>query len=146
MSRTLITAAVAVAAAGLVTSIALGRSATTIHGPYLGTYTGFLTMQQANARGDGRLAGKFTLALRSNGTYVASNSFDGSMHGQLAALANHRLRFSHDNGCTDGGFERPGGGIYSWSLRGKKLTLRMVSEGACTGRSDTLTFPVWTRK
>jgi hypothetical protein len=103
------------------------------------------TRGQAAARGDSRLRGRFTLVLRRNGTYTASDSLDGRMNGRLAALSHHGLRFSDDSGCKFGGFERPQGGIYRWSLHGARLTLRLVSEGQCSGRTDTLTFPVWIR-
>jgi hypothetical protein len=36
-------------------------------------------------------------------------------------------------------------GIYRRSLHDARLTLRLVSEGQCSGRTDTLTFPVWIR-
>jgi hypothetical protein len=46
-----------------------------------------------------RLRGRFTLVLRRNGTYTASNSLDGRMNGRLAALSHHGLRFYDDSGC-----------------------------------------------
>jgi hypothetical protein len=115
-------------------------------GPYLGSYSARLTLAQATARGDSRMAGRFTLVLRANGTYTASNPLDGTMRGRLTALPGQRLRFSRDSGCLFGGFERPNGGIYRWSLSGRRLTLRLVTEGACTGRTQTLTYPVWLRR
>ena len=141
LSRTILTALAIALAAPLVAA-----GAQSLSGPYVGRYTATLTRAQAAAKGDSRLAGKFTLWLTRNGTYVSSNSFDRPSQGRLAALSNHRLRFYDDVGCKDGGFERPGGGIYRWSLNDGRLTLRLVSEGACTGRRDTLTFPVWKRK
>jgi hypothetical protein len=117
-----------------------------LEGPYLGSYAAVLTRAEAAARGDSRLAGRFTLVLRRNGTYSDSNLLDGRAAGHLAALADHRLRFYDDSGCGYGGLERPEGGVYQWSVNGEKLTLRLVSEGPCSGRTDTLTFPVWFRR
>jgi hypothetical protein len=141
---------VAVALGGtLFASAAQGRidpGGQALRGPYIGSYSATLTRAQAIAKGDSRLAGKFRLVLRRDGTYTASNSFDPPASGKLTALSNHRLRFSADTGCTYGHFERPQGGIYRWSVDGDRLKLTLVSEGACTGRRDTLTFPVWKRR
>lgn len=156
MSRSLVAGAVAALAVVLAATITVataqaGREpsatgSTALSGPYLGSYTARLTMAQAVSRGDSRMAGRFTLVLRANGTYRASNPLDGVTQGRLASLSGQRLRFSRDSGCLFGGFERPGGGIYRWSLSGRKLTLRLVTEGPCTGRTQTLTYPVWTRR
>jgi hypothetical protein len=149
MSRRIIAlAAVAIAATVAVTTAAAHRSGVAVSGPFLGSYSATLTEAQASARGDDRLAGKFTLVLRRNGTYTVSNSFDGASHGKFEALSGKRLRFFHDSGCLGGGFERPQGGIYRWLLsgNGKLLTIRLVNEGPCSGRTDTLTFPVWKRR
>jgi hypothetical protein len=150
MSRTIVIAGVAALGVGLLSSLAYGRTTgageQALRGPYLGSYAAKLTLVQATARGDSRMAGKFTLVLRRDGTYSTSNPLDGPDGGRLAALTNHRLRFYADRGCKFGGFERPSGGIYRWSLNGTRLTLRLVSEGACTGRTQTLTYPVWTRR
>ncbi|HEV8250427.1 MAG TPA: hypothetical protein VGQ15_10680 [Gaiellaceae bacterium] len=150
MSRIMVIAGVAALGVLVLASLAHGRTTQAggpaLSGPYLGSYAATLTRAQAAARGDSRLAGRFTLVLRSNGTYTASNALDGRTNGRLAALANHRLRFYDDSGCKSGGFERPQGGVYRWSLNGARLTLRLVSEGPCTGRTATLTYPVWTRK
>jgi len=102
--------------------------------------------RQAAARGDSRLAGRFTLVLRRDGTYTDSNPLDGRDNGRLGDLGRDRLRFYADRGCKVGGLERPQGGIYRWSLNGRRLTLDLVNEGGCTGRTDTLTFPVWIRR
>ena len=136
--------------------VALGGSAanagfsagggTQLKGPFLGTYTGKLTSSQAAALGDARMTGTFRLVLRSNGTYAVNNPLDPLTHGRLAALSGKKLRFFEDSGCEYGGFERPKGGIYSWSVKGRKLTLRLVSEGACTGRTQSLAWVVWNRK
>ncbi len=147
MSRTILTAAAAVVVIALPASAAHGLAKQpAVAGPFIGSYTAKLSFAQAAARGDSRLAGRFSLALRRNGTYTMSNTLDGPSHGRLAALSGRRLRFYDDSGCKFGNFERPGGGIYRWSLNGKRLTLRLVSEGPCTGRTQTLTYPVWTRK
>ena len=115
-------------------------------GPYLGSYVATLSARQAETAGDPRMAGRFTLVLKRNGTYIASNPLDPLTHGKLAVLPGRRLRFYADSGCEFGGFERPRGGVYRWSLDGRRLTFRLVSEGACTGRTQTLTYPVWTRR
>jgi hypothetical protein len=152
MSRTIlgITAAAALALVALGGSVAQagfsGAGGEQLSGPFLGTYTGKLTSSQAAALGDHRMTGRFRLVLRANGTYTDSNPLDGPSHGKLAVLSGKRLRFYADNGCTFGGFERPQGGIYRWSLNGRKLTLRLVSEGACTGRTQSLAWVVWNRK
>jgi hypothetical protein len=146
MSRTLVIGAVAVAALSL-TSLALASSdSTRISGPFTGFYQATLSPAQAAARGDSRLAGKFELVLGSNGLYATVNSFDGASAGQLAVLPGHRLRFFNDIGCVVGGFEQPSGGTYSWSLNGNRLILRLVKEGPCSGRTETLTYPVWKRQ
>jgi hypothetical protein len=152
MLRTFTAVLVAAVATTTLAALAHGRPgpATSergaLAGPYLGSYTARLTVAQATSRGDSRLAGTFTLVLRKNGTYSASNALDGRSAGRLAALPGRRLRFSHDSGCTYGGYERPQGGVYRWSLRGRRLTLWLVSEGPCTGRTQTLTYPVWLRR
>jgi hypothetical protein len=145
MTRIAVIAAAAVAALGLTSFALAGSDGAKLSGPFVGFYEATLTPAQALTRGDPRLAGKFQLVLGSNGLYVMANSFDGPSAGQLAVLPGHRLRFFNDIGCTAGRFERPGGGIYSWSLNGNRLTLRLVREGPCSGRTDTLTFPTWTR-
>jgi hypothetical protein len=145
MPRTLVIGAVLISSVALVAYGRVVRAGTrALEGPYLGSYAAVLTRAEAAARGDSRLAGRFTLVLRRNGTYSDSNLLDGRTEGRLAALADHRLRFSDDSGC--GGLERPEGGVYGWSVNGERLTLRLVSEGPCSGRMDTLTFPVWIRR
>lgn len=121
-------------------------AAAELTGPFIGTYTGRLTQSQAAALGDARMQGTFRLVLRRNGTYTASNPLDGTMSGRLAALSGKKLRFFRDTGCIMGDFERPKGGIYAWSVNGRRLTLRLVSEGPCTGRTQTLAWVVWTRR
>ena len=152
MSRTILgvsTVAAALAAVALGASLAQAGSSRSggerVSGPFLGTYTGSLTLGEAATLGDTRMKGKFRLVLRANGTYTDVNPLDGRSHGRLAALPGKRLRFFEDNGCTLGGFERPQGGIYSWSVRRSTLTLRLVSEGACTGRTQSLAWVVWHR-
>ena len=114
-----------------------------VRGPYVGSYFATVTNAEAEGRGDPRLAGRFSLVLRRNGTYSDSNPLDGPADGRLEALAFHRLRFSDDSACDAAGLERAEGGIYRWSMNGERLTLRLIREGACSGRTDTLTFPVW---
>jgi hypothetical protein len=130
----------------LATGRAIRGGEQALRGPYVGSYTTTLTSAQAAARGDPRLAGRFTLELRSNGTYADSNPLDGRDDGRVVGLGQRRLRFYDDRFCNLGGLERPQGGIYRWSLNGRRLTLSLVNEGACTGRTDTLTFPVWVRR
>ena len=139
--------AVLVVAAILVSSPLAGadRQAGRLSGPYLGSYRATLTADQAATRGEARMAGAFRLVLRRDGTYSAWNPLDGRTNGRLAALPGRRLRFYADSGCLAGGFERPQGGTYGWSLNGRKLTLKHISEGACSGRTQTLTYPLWKR-
>lgn len=117
-----------------------------LRGPFLGTYTAKLSGEEAFAKGDSRMAGSFRLVLRGNGTYSVTNPLDPTANGRLAALPGKKLRFYKDSGCLYGGFERPKGGIYSWSVTGRKLTLRLVSEGSCSGRTQSLAWVVWHRK
>ena len=135
---------------GVAASVAPGATqapgVAALAGPYLGRYVATLSAVQAETAGDPRMAGRFTLVLRRNGTYTASNPLDPPTHGRLAVLPGRRLRFYADSGCEFGGFERPRGGVYRWSLDGRRLTFRLVSEGPCTGRTQTLTYPVWTRR
>lgn len=145
-----IAAATALAALTVAASVAAGATKEAgmagLAGPYLGSYTATLSFDQAVTAGDARMAGRFTLILKRNGTYTADNPLDPATHGRVAALSGNRLRFYADSGCEFGGFERPRGGVYRWSLSGRRLTLRLVSEGPCTGRTQTLTYPVWTRR
>lgn len=146
----LVAATVTTLVVGTAASVAPGATQApgmaALTGPFLGSYVATLSPVQAETAGDPRMAGKFTLVLRRNGTYTATNPLDAPAHGRLAALPGRRLRFYADSGCEYGGFERPRGGIYRWSLDGRRLTFRRVSEGRCTGRTQTLTYAVWTRK
>ena len=147
MSKWTSTAVALSAAAALGGSHAVGSAAEArLAGPYIGVWSAQLTVAQAIRKGDERMAGRFRLVLRRNGTYTASNPFDRATHGRLAALSGRRLRFSRDSGCLAGGYEVSGGGVYRWTLRGGRLTLRRISEGPCTGRTQTLTYPVWRRR
>ena len=147
MTRFAAIAAAAAAAHGLAASVALAQAErATATGPFLGYYEAQLTTAQATARGDSRLAGHFILVLGRNGLYATYNSFDGSSAGRFSVLSGHRLRFHDDIGCVEGGFEQAGGGVYRWSLNGNRLALRLVTEGPCTGRTQQLTYPVWTRR
>jgi len=147
MSRRIIALAVTTVVAIFASTAAATTqpSGTDIQGPFLGSYVAILTTAQAVARGDARMAGRFTLVLRRNGTYAVSNPLDGTTRGKFEALSPKRLRFFKDNGCIAGGFERPQGGMYRWSLSGKFLTIRLVNEGPCSGRTQSLTYPVWKR-
>jgi hypothetical protein len=146
MFRIIALALTAVAAVFASTAAATQQSGSDMQGPFLGSYVANLTTAQAVARGDARMAGKFTLVLRRNGTYAVSNPLDGPTRGKFQALSRKRLRFFKDNGCIAGGFERPQGGMYRWSLSGKFLTIRLVNEGPCSGRTQSLTYPVWKRR
>ena len=139
-------ATAAVTALAAATTLANAAGAPALTGPFIGSYSASLTADQAITRGDARMAGRFYLVLRKNGTYTVSNPLDGASRGRVEALAGKRLRFHSDSGCTFGGFERPQGGIYRWSLEGRLLTLRRVSEGPCWGRTQSLTYPVWKRR
>jgi hypothetical protein len=150
VSRAISIAVVFALGVGLLAVLAYGRSTgageRVLRGPFVGSYAAWVTSAQAQAKGDSRLAGRFTLVLRRDGTYSDSNPLDGHDDGRVEALAGDRLRFHDDRGCKLGGYERPEGGVYRWSLNGRRLTLRLVNEGPCTGRTDTLTFPVWARR
>lgn len=147
MSRLLNIAIALTAVAGLVAGHGIGSAAQPkLSGPYVGSWAAQLGVAEAVRKGDYRLAGRFTLVLRRNGTYTMANPLDGATHGRLAALSGRRLRFSRDAGCLAGGFEAPAGGVYRWSVRGRRLTLGRISEGPCTGRTQTLTYPVWRRR
>ncbi|HEX4745954.1 MAG TPA: hypothetical protein VFU99_03640 [Gaiellaceae bacterium] len=121
------------------------NSGAALSGPFVGRYKATLTQAQAAGLGDWRMTGKFSLVIRRNGTYTVSNPLDGRINGKVAALANRRLRFYEDTGCLAGGFERDEGGTYRWSVKPGQLILRLVSEGPCTGRTQSLTYPVWKR-
>ena len=151
MSRTIVLAAVAaatlVAAGSLAHAAASREAAASLSGPYIGSWGAKLSYNQAYTLGDTRMYGRFRLTLRRNGTYTATNPLDPTTHGRLTAIPGKRLRFSQDSGCLAGGFERPKGGLYRWSIRDGKLTLRLVSEGPCSGRTQTLTYPAaWKRR
>lgn len=150
MSRTVFFAVVVATAALLAGSLApageSGSSSTALSGPFIGSWGAKLSYNQAYTLGDPRMSGRFRLTLRRNGTYTATNPLDPTASGRLAALPGKRLRFFQDTGCLAGGFERSKGGIYRWSVANGKLTLRLVSEGPCSGRTQTLTYPVWKRR
>ena len=112
---------------------------------YLGSWGANLTVDQASDKGDGRLAGDFTLTLNDDGTYSMSNSFDPEATGRYEAKSGNRLAFKQDSGC-DMNFK--GVGVYSWKVEDDQLTIKNVvpESGGCTGRTDTLTFPDWQRR
>ncbi len=149
MSRKILGTMTALALLAVGASVAHGSSARgdvpQVRGPFVGTYTAKLTATQATTLGDVRMTGRFRLALRTNGTYTVANPLDPPTSGRFAVLPGKQLRFFKDEGCIAGGFERPKGGIYRWSVNGPKLTLRLVSEGACTGRTQSLAWVVWKR-
>jgi len=151
VSRTIVLAGIVASAVLLAGSLAhAGTSdtgASSASGPFIGSWGAKLSYSQAYTLGDARMYGRFRLTLRRNGTYTMSNPLDGATSGRLAALAGKRLRFSQDTGCMAGGFERPKGGVYRWSIRDGKLMLRLVNEGPCSGRTQTLTYPTaWKRR
>jgi hypothetical protein len=150
MSRTTVVTVALALAVGILALLAYGRTTQAggqaLRGPYVGSYTARVSRSEAGARGDSRLAGAYSLVLSRNGTYRDANPLDGPDEGRVAAVGRDRLRFYDDRGCKLGGYERPQGGVYRWSLNGERLSLRLVNEGGCTGRTDTLTFPVWIRR
>ena len=115
-------------------------------GPYIGTWDANLTLQDLGAAAaDTRYAGEFRLELREDGTYTAFQELDGEITGHYAAAPGDFLVFTEDSGCEEGGFS--GTSVYQWAVDGDQLTLTLVrpETGGCTGRSDTLIFPRWTR-
>ena len=115
--------------------------------PYLGTWTAHLSLDQMYGRGlDPRLAGKFRLVLRRNGTYTTSNSLDGLSRGRFTT-SGRRIVFAHDVSCeTALGVDQAG--VYRWSVaQGKlKLTPMRIGSDPCSGRWQTLTYPIWTQR
>jgi hypothetical protein len=114
-------------------------------GPYLGTWTARLSKAQMINQGfDPRLAGRFRLVLRRNGTYTTFNAFDGSSRGRFRVTGT-RIVFSADVGCLAGGID--GKGVYVWAIAHGALRLNLARIGGdpCGGRWQTLTYPVWRR-
>ena len=115
--------------------------------PYLGTWAAHLSLDQLYHLGlDPRLAGKFRLVLRRNGTYTTFNSLDGSSRGRFTT-SGRRIVFAHDVGCeTALGVDQAG--VYRWSIaQGRlKLTPMRVGSDPCGGRWQTLTYPIWTKR
>ena len=114
-------------------------------GPYVGTWAANLTIEDLSAAAaDTRYAGEFRLDLRGDGTYTVFQELDGETTGHYAAAPGDFLAFGDDSGC-DQNFA--GTSVYQWAVDGDHLTLTLVQAetGGCTGRSDSLTFPRWTR-
>ena len=114
------------------------------NGPYVGAWGANLTIQDLGAAAaDTRYAGEFRLDLRDDGTYTLYNDFDDETTGRYGAAPGDFLVFAEDTGC-DHNFA--GRGVYQWAVD-DHLTLTLVrpETGGCTGRSDTLIFPRWTR-
>jgi hypothetical protein len=114
-------------------------------GPYVGAWGANLTTEDLGAAAaDTRYAGEFRLDLREDGTYTLFNDFDGETTGTYGAASDDFLVFTDDTGCAE---NFAGSGVYQWAVDGDQLTLTLVrpETGGCTGRSDTLTIPRWTR-
>jgi hypothetical protein len=115
-----------------------------VHGPFVGTFADDVTASEA---GDRERAGRYTLVLRSDGTYSMSNPVDGKATGSYKAGMGHDLTFGKDSGCTAGGFA--GVGVYGWTTTADgqlKFKIARPESGGCTGRTLTLTLPKWQRQ
>jgi hypothetical protein len=117
-------------------------------GPYIGAWYAKLSSQQAIDGGDVRLAGKFRLELRSDGTYTSFQELDGEMDGHYRMASDNRLVFKQDKGCDEFTGGKGSVGVYSWSVSGAhlKLTNLVPETGGCTGRTQSLVMPVWQRR
>lgn len=116
------------------------------NGPYIGTWGANLTLDNlSEAAADTRYVGEFRLELREDGTYTLFQEFDGETTGRYGAAPGDFLVFTEDSGCEQGDFA--GSSVYQWAVGGDQLTLTLVrpETGGCTGRSDSLIFPRWTR-
>jgi len=116
--------------------------------PYLGTWAAHLTLDQMYDLGlDPRLAGKFRLVLRKNGTYTTFNKLDGASRGRFT-VSGRRIVFAHDVGCEQAYSAPDKTGAYRWSVEQGKMKLTTVRLGSdpCGGRWQTLTYPVWTKR
>ena len=114
-------------------------------GPYVGAWSANLTTEDLGAAAaDTRYAGEFRLDLREDGTYTLFNDFDGESTGLYGAAPDDFLVFTEDTLCEE---NFAGSGVYQWAVDGDQLTLTLAQPetGGCTGRSDVLTFPRWTR-
>ena len=117
-------------------------------GPFIGKWYAKLTPEQA-VGGDVRMAGKFRLALRADGTYTTFQELDGETNGHYRMASGNRLVFKQDDGCDVFTGRRGGSvGVYRWSLNGSHMRLTSVvpETGGCTGRTESLVMPVWQRR
>lgn len=127
----------------------MGALATASSTPYLGWWTARMsTAQMINGGFDARLAGRFRLVLRGDGTYRTFNALDRWSKGTFT-VSGRRIVFANDVLCKQGGFDFKG--VYTWAITKRTLTLTPVSRPGvsgdpCGGRWQTLTYPLWTRK
>jgi hypothetical protein len=119
-------------------------------GPYIGAWYAKLSSKQAIDAdgGDVRLAGKFRLELRSDGTYTTFQELDGESDGHYRMASDNRLVFKQDKGCDVFTGGKGSVGVYRWSVNGShlKLTNIVPETGGCTGRTQSLVMPVWQRR
>ncbi len=114
-------------------------------GPYVGAWSANLTFDDLSAAAaDTAYEGDFRLDLRDDGTYTLSSERDPETTGRYGAAPDDFLVFTDDTGCAE---NFAGTGVYQWDVDGDEMTLALVQPetGGCTGRSDALTFPRWTR-
>jgi len=139
----------AVPAALLVAWASLGALANAASTPYLGLWTARMsTAQMVNGGYDARLAGRFRLILRADGTYTTDTAPDRWSKGTYT-VSGRRIVFANDVLCKGGGFDFKG--VYTWVIANRTLRLTPmsrpgVSGDPCGGRWQTLTYPLWTRK
>jgi len=115
-------------------------------GLYIGTWGAKLTLDDLSAAAaDTRYVGEFRLDLRRDGTYTLFQELDGETTGRYGSAGGDFLVFTEDSGCEQGDFA--GTSVYRWAVDGDQLTLTLVrpETGGCTGRSDSLITPRWTR-
>jgi hypothetical protein len=127
------------------------RAAATTPGgprPYIGKWYAKLSSHEAIQKGDVRLAGAFRLELRGDGTYTTFQELDGPTDGHYAVASGNRLVFKQDKGCDVFTHGKGSVGVYRWSVTGDHLRLTNVvpETGGCTGRTQSLVFPVWQRR
>ena len=117
-------------------------------GPYIGAWYAKLSSQQAIDAGDVRLAGRFRLELRPDGTYTSFQELDGESDGHYRMASGNRLVFKQDRGCDVFTHGKGSIGVYRWAVSGANLKLTNVlpETGGCTGRTQSLVMPVWQRR